>query len=173
MILSTCIDPVVTPGNCFVDLKFYLIIFSSMAVKGSSSPPSGVIVMPNENKEYLHLTQAAKSASISSVAQTGNAFACLSHSSGPWILDFEAFDHLSGNKDFFSSLTIASPLPMIPLAHGSQVMAKGIGSTCSLPSVPLTSVLYVPDCPFNLISISKLTRDLICLITFSDTSVTL
>ena len=37
----------------------------------------------------------------------------------------------------------------------------------------LTSVLYVPDSPFNLISISKLTHDLNCLITFSDNSVTL
>ena len=52
-------------------------------------------------------------------------------------------------------------------------MAKGIGSTCLLPSVPLTFVLYVLDCPFNPISINKLTCDLNCLITFSDNSVTL
>ena len=62
---------------------------------------------------------------------------------------------------------------MITLTNGSQTMAKGIGSACLLPSVPLTSVLYVPDCSFNLISISKLTRDLNCSITFSDNSVTL
>ena len=52
-------------------------------------------------------------------------------------------------------------------------MAKGLSSICHLPSVPLTYVLYVPDCPFNLISISKLICDLNCLITFSDNSVTL
>ena len=52
-------------------------------------------------------------------------------------------------------------------------MAKGIGSACPLPSMPLTFVLYVPNSPFNLISISKLTRDLNCLITFSNNSVTL
>ena len=62
---------------------------------------------------------------------------------------------------------------MITLANGSQTMVKGIGSTCHLPSIPLTYVLYVPDWPFNLISISKLTRDLNCLITFSDNSITL
>ena len=62
---------------------------------------------------------------------------------------------------------------MITLANGSQTMAKGIDSACHLPSVPLTFNLYVPDCPFNLISISKLTRDLNCLITFSDNSVAL
>ena len=57
---------------------------------------------------------------------------------------------------------------MITLANGSPTMAKGIGSADPLPFVPLTSILYVHDYPFNLISISKLTRDLNCLITFSD-----
>ena len=140
-----------------------------MAAKGSLSTPPGVILTPNEYKEYLHLTQVTKSASVSSVAHIGNASACLSHSCGIWILDSGADDHIFGNKDFFSSLTITSPLPMINLANGSQTMAKGIGSTCPLPSIPLTFVLYVIDSFFNLISISKLTRDL----TFSDNFVTL
>ena len=52
-------------------------------------------------------------------------------------------------------------------------MAKGIGSASPLPSIPLTLVLYVPYSPFNMLSISKLTRDLNCLITFSDNFVTL
>ena len=34
-------------------------------------------------------------------------------------------------------------------------------------------MLYVPDFPFNLISISKLTRDLHCVLTFSHNSITL
>ena len=76
-------------------------------------------------------------------------------------------------RTFFSSLTFTSPLPMITLANGSQTIAKGISSTCPLPSLPLTSIIYVPDCPFNLISISKLTHDLNCLITFFNNSVTL
>ena len=40
-----------------------------------------------------------------------------------------------------------------------------------VPSLP--SVLYVPNFPFNLISISKLTRDLHCVLTFSHNTVTL
>ena len=62
---------------------------------------------------------------------------------------------------------------MITLANGSQTMAKGFGSASPLPSIPLTYVLYVPDSHFNLLSINKLTRDLNCLITFSDNYVTL
>ena len=150
-----------------------MIVFSSIAIKGSSSPPSRVILTPNEHKEYIHRTQATKSASISPVFQTGNASVCLSHSSRPWILDSRVSDHISGNKNLFSSLTITSPLPMITLANGSQTMAKEIGLASPLPSIPLTFVLYVPDSLFNLLSISKLTRDLNFLITFFDNSVIL
>ncbi|RVW74353.1 Secretory carrier-associated membrane protein 4 [Vitis vinifera] len=85
-------------------------------------------------------------ASIASVAQPGNASACLTHTSslGPWILDSRASDHLSG-----------------------------IGLALPLPFLPLTSILYTPECPFNLISINKITRTLNCSITFSNKFVTL
>ncbi|RVW79915.1 Retrovirus-related Pol polyprotein from transposon RE1 [Vitis vinifera] len=84
-----------------------------------------------------------------------------------------ASDHISGNKDLFSSITTTSALPTVTLANGSQTMAKGFGFAHPLPSLPLHSVLYAPECPFNLISISKITRTLNCFITFSDKFVTL
>ncbi|RVW78786.1 Retrovirus-related Pol polyprotein from transposon TNT 1-94 [Vitis vinifera] len=89
----------------------------------------------------------ASQASVASVAQPGNASACLTHTSslGPWILDSGASDHLSGNKDLFSSITTTSALPTVTLANGSQTVAKGIGLALPLPSLPLTSVLYTPD----------------------------
>ncbi|RVW33966.1 hypothetical protein CK203_100743 [Vitis vinifera] len=81
---------------------------------------------------------ATKSASVASVAQTDNAFACLTHTSsiGPWILDFGASDHISDNKDLFSSITTTSALPTITLANGSQTMAKGFGLAQPLLSRP-------------------------------------
>ncbi|KAJ9685307.1 hypothetical protein PVL29_017366 [Vitis rotundifolia] len=113
--------------------------------------------------------------SIASVAQTGNASACLTHTSSlrPWILDSGASDHIFGNKDLFSSITTTSALPTVTLANGSQTVTKGIGLAHPLSSLPLTSVLYTPECSFNLISISKITRTLNCSITFSDKFVTL
>ena len=128
---------------------------------------------PGEYEEFFRLTHAAKSISIASVAQIGNASAYLAHSLGPWILDSGAYDHLFGNKDIFFSLTITSPLPTITLANGTPTMAKGIGFACPFPSLPLTSVLYFLDSPFNFISISKLIHDLNCSITFSHSFVTL
>ena len=62
---------------------------------------------------------------------------------------------------------------MIILANVSQTIGTGIGTACPLSSIPFTFVLYVSNSPFNLISISKLTRYLNCLITFYDNFVTL
>ena len=140
----------------------------------NSSTSQGIPPNDSEYDDYLRY-QAAKSASVVSVAHTGNASSCLTHTSslGPWILDSGASDHISGNKDHFFSLTTTPTLPMVTLTNGSQTVAKGIGLTHPLPSLPLTSVLYTPECPFNLISISKITRTLNCSIIFSDKFVTL
>ena len=128
---------------------------------------------PSKYEKFLSLTNVAKSTFITYVAQTGNASAYLAHSLSLWILGSCAYDYLSGNKDLFSSLTITLYLPTIILANETQTIAKGIGSACPLPSLPLTFVLCVPNSPFNLISISKLIHDLNCSITFSHSSVTL
>ncbi|RVW87654.1 hypothetical protein CK203_041182 [Vitis vinifera] len=140
----------------------------------SSSTSQGIFLTDSEYDDYLRY-QVTKSVSVASVAQTGNASACLTHTSslGPWILDSDASDHISGNKDLFSSITTTSALPTVTLANGSQTMAKGFGFAHPLPSLSLHSVLYAPECPFNLISISKITRTLNCSITFSDKFMTL
>ena len=95
--------------------------------------------------EYLRFTQAVKYASTAYVAQTDNVFVCLTYSYGHWILDSGTSDHISGDKDIFSSLTFLSPLPIITLANSSQTIAKGIGSACPLSSLPFTFALYVLD----------------------------
>ena len=92
--------------------------------------------MPGEYKKFLRLTHAAKSASIPSIAQTGNACYYLTHSLGPWILDFSASNHLSGNKDLFSSLTITSPLPTLLWLMGLKPWLKETG-------LPVPSPLYL------------------------------
>ena len=130
----------------------------------SSSTSQGIPPTNSEYDDYLRY-QTTKSAFV---AQTGNASAYLTHTSSlrPWILDSGASDHISGNKDIFSSITTTFTLPTVTLANGSQTVAKGIGLAHPLSSLTLTFVLYTPECPFNLISISKITRTLNCYITF-------
>ena len=84
---------------------------SLSSVSKSPSTPQGVILMADKYEEYLRLSQVTKSDSIASVAQIGIVFAYLTNLSALWILDSGASDHISGNKDLFSSLTFMSPLP--------------------------------------------------------------
>ena len=77
-----------------------------MAAQGSIFSPilaTSVVFTSKKLVAYPHYTQASKSAPVAFVAQTSNASACLSHSSGPWnwIIDSRASDHLSDNKDIF------------------------------------------------------------------------
>lgn len=67
---------------------------------------------------------------------------------------------MKGNQSFFSQLSLSDSLPFVTLADGSQIKVCGSGQTHPLPNLPLNSVLFVPSCPFNLISISKLTCSL-------------
>ena len=54
---------------------------------------------------------------------------------------------------------------MITLANGTKVDSKGVGKV-SISSLNLDPVLFVPNCPFNLVSLSQLTKSLNCFVTF-------
>jgi hypothetical protein len=103
-------------------------------------------------------------------AQIGNSTACLSHSVGSWILDSGASDHVVGNPSLISNLLPPRIPHNITVANGSKAQVTGIGQASPLSSLPLNHVLFVSGSPFNLISISKLTRSLNCSITFCSDS---
>jgi len=63
-----------------------------------------------------------------------------------------------GNKCLFSQLTYLDSLPSVTMANVYQIKIHGIGQTRRSSNLTLDFVLYIPSCPFNLISISKLTR---------------
>ena len=96
-----------------------------------------------------------------------------SNSRGSWVLDSGATDHITRNKSFFSSLPTSSHLPSITMANGSKVSSHGIGIIHLFPSLPIDNVLYVPGSLFNLLSVSRLTRSLDCVVSFTKDSVCL
>jgi len=137
---------------------------------GKDQVSDSILLTGVDYNEYLQY-QIAKQQSSSS-AHSGNSFACLTSSlTGPLILDSDASDHISGNKSLFSSLVSPPVLSKVTLANGSQILIKGIGEVKIFPSIPLTTVLFTPECPYNLILISKLTKNLNCSITFTADSV--
>ena len=55
---------------------------------------------------------------------------------------------------------------MITLANGTKVDSKGVGKVSISSSLNLDPVLFVPNCPFNIVSLSQLTKSLNCFVTF-------
>jgi hypothetical protein len=103
----------------------------------------------------------------SSATLTHNSVVYLSHTTGLWILDSGASDHVVGNPSLISNLSPPKIPHNITLANASKAQVTGIGQASPLPSLPLNYVLFVLGSAFNLISVSKLTQSLNWSITFS------
>ena len=94
-----------------------------------------------------------------------------SSSLSPWILDSGASNHMSGNHSLLSHVQTSQSLPPVTLADGSQTSIMDIGTALPLPTLPLSYILHLPQCTFNLFSVSQLTRNLNCFITFLSDSI--
>ncbi|XP_047266597.1 LRR receptor-like serine/threonine-protein kinase SIK1 [Capsicum annuum] len=138
--------------------RLRLISLSNNNLSGSL-PPNMCFVIPNIEELYLTFTNLVGTIphSISYLVGT--------------IPQSCASDHISGNQNLFSNLIHSTTLSAVTLANGSRIAVKGIGDVQLLPSISLNSVLFAPECPFNLISVSKLTKRLNCSVTFLAESV--
>jgi len=77
-----------------------------------------------------------------------------------WVIDSSASDHISGNSSLFSTISFQEKYHFITLGNGSKTSSKGVGQAILSLSLNLKSVLFIPNCPFNLISLSQLTKTL-------------
>lgn len=90
----------------------YKNIVDSCSIRQIEGSSYQIITLTNREYASYLLYQAAKSSSVASVAYSNNLISnptiCFtpSSSSNPWILDSKAFDHISGNKEHYSSLMI-------------------------------------------------------------------
>ena len=136
----------------------------------SLPPTSRVVSIPEE--EYNRLLSLHSNFvgfdSTATLAQQGTSTACLA-TQDPWVIDSGAIDHMTGTSSLLSDLEQSSSLPNVTLANGSATTVSGLGTANLSPNLSLSSVLYIPDFPFNLLSISKLTKILNCAAIFLST----
>ena len=109
------------------------------------------------------------SSSSCSLAQSGNifttTFTCINPNTS-WILDSGATDHMTGSSQLFSSYSPCAGNQKVKIAYGSFATVAGKGKIIISPLLTLKDVLHVPHLSYNLLSVSKLTRDHNCKINF-------
>ncbi|KAL0557269.1 hypothetical protein IC582_005795 [Cucumis melo] len=89
----------------------------------------------------------------------------------PWILDSGATDHLTGFSKHFVSYTLCADNEKIQIADDFLAPIAGKGQIVLFDGFSLQNVLHVPKLAYNLLSISKITRELHCKATFLSESI--
>ncbi|CAL8174438.1 unnamed protein product [Prunus armeniaca] len=110
-----------------------------------------------EGKHFL--AQNAQGTSISKCH-----VASFHQGSQDWIIDSGAADHITSSPDLLH--TSASHPSYVELPNGSRVDIISTGSLKINYNLVIKDVLYVPSFNVNLLSVSKITRDLHCTVIF-------
>ncbi|XP_071739152.1 uncharacterized protein [Rutidosis leptorrhynchoides] len=135
-----------------------LYMRNNLSAHAASS--STVTISANEHAEYTRLKESVKpTTSTVAFAETCND-TCLLSSTSKWVIDSGASDHMTGNNHLYSDFNTHSSY--VTIANGTTSLVLGSGTINLTPSISLSSVLCLPNFSFNLLSVSKLTRDLNC-----------
>ena len=131
----------------------------------SSSSDKTVMVSADEFAKFSQYQESLKiSTPVTALAETGKT--CLISSSNKWVIDSGATNHMTGNPKTFSSFRSHLASSPVTIADGSTSNVVGSGTVKPTSSITLSSVLSLPKLAFNLIYVSKLTKDLNCCISF-------
>ncbi|KAJ0481516.1 putative RNA-directed DNA polymerase [Helianthus annuus] len=85
---------------------------------------------------------------------------------GNWIVDSGCTEHKTYLLNLFhGNLKTTRELP-VRIPNGDSIPVKGKGSSTLPNGTEIRDVLYVPDFTCNLLSVSRLTRDLDCTVSF-------
>ena len=84
-----------------------------------------------------------------------------------WILDSGASRHMAGDLNGLSKLETINPI-LVELPDGVFRVANLQGTISLGSKINLSKVLYIPNFNCNLVSIAQLSRELRCIVIFSD-----
>lgn len=139
----------------------------------SEHEPGGVLgggFSKDQIEQLRKMLAIPQASSTSLMAQKGTlltAFGGLTKQGEPWIIDSGATDHMTGCEKLFSSYNPSPGNHKVRVADGSLSVVAGTGTIKISSNITLKAVLHVPNLSCNLLSISKITKDLDCVINFS------
>jgi len=75
-----------------------------------------------------------------------------------WVIDSGASDHITPDLSLLHNVRKVQAMCYITMPNGKQAQVKHVGSVCLTAGLILQDVLHISDFQFNLLSISKLTK---------------
>jgi hypothetical protein len=153
-------------ANQAFSLEDYLAIFGPPASSSPAPHYDLISILKDEYAQFL-IHKWATFSSTATLAQSGSASHFLSSPTRePWIIDFGANEHMTGTSTSPSDYHPVDSAHTVTLANGSLSTMAGSGHTHVSLDIELLSVLQVPSFPFNLLSISKITKALNCFVSY-------
>lgn len=98
-------------------------------------------------------------------ANVASAFSVLSQTSQS-IIDSGATNHITSSPTLLINNSKNTSLPPVVMSSGQQASIASIGLLALNSIISLKNVLGMPSCKVDLMSVSRITRDLNCSITF-------
>ena len=142
----------------------------SLAPPNIPAPQYDVTLTSVEYDALRHFASidASSSANLASLPapSTSGTTALLASSSPSWIIDSGASSHMTRTSSLLSSYHPTPSHPPITISDGQPCLVQGRGTTRVNPSLSLHHILYNLGFPVNLLSISAITRALLCTVTF-------
>ncbi|KAK3012704.1 hypothetical protein RJ639_009860 [Escallonia herrerae] len=145
--------------------------------EGTGKTTSDLAFFSKEQVEWLQKMFSSGSSlapviSTGSTAQKGNFLTALyskAEDSSDWIIDSGASDNMTGDVSLLHECSPCHENYKVRIVDGSLSTVTGIGKVIISERLILNSVLLVPNLSCNLLSISKITQDLNCVVNFSST----
>ncbi|KAL4289778.1 hypothetical protein GQ457_14G021700 [Hibiscus cannabinus] len=139
-----------------------------VSVQPSQSALHVPVFTPTQYQQILEMINHTSVPSAATSANLAGDISCFSARTHPaWILDSGATDHMC--SDFLSlinPLSCLSASRLVFLPNGKHAQITHTSSINLFPNCMLHNVLHIPDFTHNLISVSKLTKDLGCVVLF-------
>lgn len=133
---------------------------------GESSNMNRLSDSANMGGEFFtsHMTVGASGTPSAGNASVPSLNACRKE----WIIDTGASNHMISHKEMLNTANkrIVIEDKKVYLPNGDTVDVSHIGSCEIMDGKTLTNVLYIPDFRFNLLSVSRLTKELQCSVSF-------
>ena len=97
---------------------------------------------------------------------TANMTGKITKANNSWIIDSGASDHVTHRENWLENVKTKSDYTSVTIPNGETLEVKRVGDIHLSKGFSLKDVLSVPDFNCNLLSVSKITRDLNCSLTF-------